>query len=204
MDTVMIDMQAMELMQDSEVKGNLAAIMDSEPVKVLTVEQEEQDSGMEEIEDPEILGMEIDKKMDGFGLKAISVKDMSGWVIQKDPEQLTHNITQEIDIAVGNSEEKDQLQLTTIQETEEYILILDIMIFPQIEMMDGVIDGITEEEMANMAEEPEENSMMLTMFIQRIVMIDVIKKYLYLNIFMSKIDNNYEYQFNQAKVLLQY
>ncbi len=41
---------------------------------------------MEEIEDPEILGMEIDKKMDGFGLKAISVKDMSGWVIQKDPE----------------------------------------------------------------------------------------------------------------------
>lgn len=67
------------------------------------------------------------------------------------------------------------------------------MIFPQIEMMDGVIDGITEEEMANMAEEPEENSMMLTMFIQRIVMIDVIKKYLYLNIFMSKIDNNYEY-----------
>lgn len=60
-------------------------------------------------------------------------------------------------------------------------------------MMDGVIDGITEEEMANMAEEPEENSMMLTMFIQRIVMIDVIKKYLYLNIFMSKIDNNYEY-----------
>ena len=60
-------------------------------------------------------------------------------------------------------------------------------------MMDGVIDGITEEEMANMAEEPEENSMMLTMFIQQIVMIDVIKKYLYLNIFMSKIDNNYEY-----------